>query len=192
MSRIEPYVTGCGLYVYTQRFARCGRGSLSAHNAWAGENVPHSHARAAAPAKPYFIGVGGGTASGKTRLARSAQSSSDSQFSCSISLCKVIVSQIDARSVVLLSLDSFYKPLNQMAPGEDGKLNFDVPQAFDLPLILTTMDLLVVKRQRCRIPVYDFVTSSRVGDEEVEPVSVVVSLVMRVFISCVITSAWGC
>lgn len=62
-----------------------------------------------------------GTASGKTTLA------------------KEICSQLDRRSCLLLCLDSFYRPLTEDEKKDlesDVGFNFDVPSAFDFPLLL--------------------------------------------------------
>lgn len=93
---------------------------------------------------------------------------------------------------LLLSLDSFYLPRESMARTDDGALNFDVPAAFDIDLVLACMQKLVVKRCAVDIPQvsglwgrrrvggltargqYDFVSSSRVGWERVEPADVVI------------------
>ena len=109
--------------------------------------------------KPYLVGIAGGTASGKTSLA------------------KIVVSQLEKKSVLLLSLDSFYRPLtdDEKKKLESGEgINFDVPTAFDLPLLLKTLHTLVALRQPVKIPVYDFVVSDRVDWEEVKPAEVII------------------
>ena len=109
--------------------------------------------------KPYVIGITGGSSSGKTTLA------------------KMIVNQLKKRSILLLSLDSFYRPLTHdekvALAGQEG-FNFDLPSSFDFELLLATMRRLCVEKKPAEVPVYDFVTSDRVGSETVQPADVVV------------------
>ncbi len=60
-----------------------------------------------------------------------------------------------------------------MLESEEG-FNFDEPGAFDFPLLLETLKKLVVERVSVQIPVYDFVSSDRVGFEMVKPADVVI------------------
>ncbi|XP_069793872.1 uridine-cytidine kinase 2-A [Narcine bancroftii] len=101
--------------------------------------------------KPFLIGVGGGTASGKS------------------SVCTKIVqllgqNEIDhhKRQVVILSQDSFYRVLTSEQKGKamKGQFNFDHPDAFDNELIFHTLRD-ITKGKIVEIPVYDFVSHSR-------------------------------
>ncbi|XP_032883924.1 uridine-cytidine kinase 2 isoform X2 [Amblyraja radiata] len=101
--------------------------------------------------KPFLIGVGGGTASGKS------------------SVCTKIVqllgqNEIDhhKRQVVIVSQDSFYRVLTPEQKGKamKGQFNFDHPDAFDNELIFNTLRD-IVEGKIVEIPVYDFVTHSR-------------------------------
>ncbi|GCC35052.1 uridine-cytidine kinase 2 isoform X1 [Chiloscyllium punctatum] len=103
------------------------------------------------PRKPFLIGVGGGTASGKS------------------SVCAKIVqllgqNEIDhhKRQVVIVSQDSFYQVLTAEQKGKamKGQFNFDHPDAFDNELILNTLRD-IVEGKTVEIPVYDFVSHSR-------------------------------
>ncbi|XP_042191788.1 uridine-cytidine kinase 2 isoform X3 [Callorhinchus milii] len=103
------------------------------------------------PRKPFLIGVGGGTASGKS------------------SVCTKIVqllgqNEIDRqqRQVVIVSQDSFYRVLTAEQKGKaiKGQFNFDHPDAFDNALILHTLQD-IVEGKIVEIPVYDFVSHSR-------------------------------
>ncbi|XP_067893870.1 uridine-cytidine kinase 2-A isoform X3 [Heterodontus francisci] len=103
------------------------------------------------PRKPFLIGVGGGTASGKS------------------SVCAKIVqllgqNEIDhhQRQVVVVSQDSFYQVLtaDQKGKAMKGQFNFDHPDAFDNELILNTLRD-IVEGKTVEIPVYDFVSHSR-------------------------------
>ncbi|GCB71756.1 hypothetical protein scyTo_0008916 [Scyliorhinus torazame] len=101
--------------------------------------------------KPFVIGVGGGTASGKS------------------SVCAKIVqllgqNEIDhhKRQVVIVSQDSFYRVLTAEQKGKamKGQFNFDHPDAFDNELILNTLRD-IIEGKTVEIPVYDFVSHSR-------------------------------
>ncbi|KAJ4455346.1 putative Uridine-cytidine kinase 2-B [Paratrimastix pyriformis] len=100
---------------------------------------------------PLFIGVAGGTASGKTTV-------------CSRIIQKLHDDGIirPDQNVVVVCQDSFYRPLtpDQSALAKKQQFNFDVPSAFDFPLLLTTLQRLL-KRQPVDIPIYNFVTHSR-------------------------------
>ncbi|XP_042318368.1 uridine-cytidine kinase-like 1 [Sceloporus undulatus] len=92
----------------------------------------------------FVIGLGGGSASGKTTVAR------------------MIIEALDVPWVVLLSMDSFYKVLTkeqqQLAASND--YNFDHPDAFDFDLIISTLKKLK-QGKSVKIPIYDFTTHSR-------------------------------
>ena len=70
--------------------------------------------------EPFFIGICGGSASGKTTVAAN------------------IIKQLDVQWVTLLSMDSFYKVLNQEQheAAEKNEYNFDHPDAFDFELLI--------------------------------------------------------
>ncbi|KAG8131581.1 putative Uridine-cytidine kinase protein, partial [Naja naja] len=85
----------------------------------------------------FVIGLGGGSASGKTTVAR------------------MIIEALDVPWVVLLSMDSFYK---ELAASND--FNFDHPDAFDFDLMIATLKKLK-QGKSVKIPVYDFTSHSR-------------------------------
>lgn len=76
--------------------------------------------------KPFIIGICGGSASGKTTVA------------------KKIITLLDVQWVTLLSMDSFYKVLNeeQHHMAELNEYNFDHSSAFDFDLLLDTLHRL--------------------------------------------------
>ncbi|XP_045543728.1 uridine-cytidine kinase 2-A isoform X2 [Salmo salar] len=101
--------------------------------------------------QPFLIGVAGGTASGKSSV-------------CGKIMELLGQNKIDhhQRQVAILSQDSFYRVLtpDQKAKALKGQFNFDHPDAFDNELIVKTLwDILEGKT--VQIPVYDFVTHSR-------------------------------
>eukprot|EP00127_Corallochytrium_limacisporum_P005710 Clim_evm89s210 gene=Clim_evmTU89s210 len=95
-------------------------------------------------AEAFIIGVCGGSASGKTTVA------------------KEVIERLGIPWVVLLSMDSFYKVLSpeESALAAENKYNFDHPNAFDLDLVVETLEKLK-KGKKVQIPEYDFRTHSR-------------------------------
>ncbi|XP_056278957.1 uridine-cytidine kinase-like 1a isoform X3 [Pseudoliparis swirei] len=95
----------------------------------------------------FVIGLCGGSASGKTTVA------------------KKIIEALDVPWVVLLSMDSFYKVLSSeeqtLAASHD--YNFDHPGAFDFELLVATMRKLK-QGKSVKIPVYDFTSHRRQKD----------------------------
>ncbi|XP_074262900.1 uridine-cytidine kinase-like 1 isoform X8 [Saimiri boliviensis] len=95
----------------------------------------------------FAIGLGGGSASGKTTVAR------------------MIIEALDVPWVVLLSMDSFYKVLTeqQQEQAAHNNFNFDHPDAFDFDLIISTLKKLK-QGKSVKVPIYDFTTHSRKKD----------------------------
>ncbi|XP_035158862.1 uridine-cytidine kinase-like 1 isoform X6 [Callithrix jacchus] len=95
----------------------------------------------------FAIGLGGGSASGKTTVAR------------------MIIEALDVPWVVLLSMDSFYKVLTeqQQEQATHNNFNFDHPDAFDFDLIISTLKKLK-QGKSVKVPIYDFTTHSRKKD----------------------------
>ncbi|XP_042568698.1 uridine-cytidine kinase-like 1 isoform X8 [Cyprinus carpio] len=92
----------------------------------------------------FVIGLCGGSASGKTTVARK------------------IIEALDVPWVVLLSMDSFYKVLTaeQQLLAANNDYNFDHPDAFDFSLLVHTLRKLK-QGKSVKIPVYDFNTHGR-------------------------------
>ncbi|KAM6977055.1 uridine-cytidine kinase-like 1 isoform 1-T1 [Aplochiton taeniatus] len=95
----------------------------------------------------FVIGLCGGSASGKTTVARK------------------IIEALDVPWVVLLSMDSFYKVLSpeQQTLAASNDYNFDHPDAFDFGLLAHTLRKLK-QGKSVKIPVYDFTTHGRQKD----------------------------
>uniref|UniRef100_A0A8C3U304 Uridine-cytidine kinase n=1 Tax=Catharus ustulatus TaxID=91951 RepID=A0A8C3U304_CATUS len=93
---------------------------------------------------PLPAGLCGGSASGKTTVATR------------------IIEALDVPWVVLLSMDSFYKVLDegQQALAARSDYNFDHPDAFDFELLVSVLRKLK-KGKSVKVPVYDFTTHSR-------------------------------
>ncbi|XP_067095120.1 uridine-cytidine kinase-like 1 [Osmerus mordax] len=92
----------------------------------------------------FVIGLCGGSASGKTTVARK------------------IIEALDVPWVVLLSMDSFYKVLSpeEQILAASNNYNFDHPDAFDFGLLTHTLRKLKLGKS-VKIPVYDFTTHGR-------------------------------
>ncbi|KRZ58755.1 Uridine-cytidine kinase 2-B [Trichinella nativa] len=110
---------------------------------------------------PFIIGVGGGTASGKSTV------------------CQEIVSRLGAQRhgiVAMISQDSFYRELEgeEKELATTGKYNFDHPRAIDFELLAQT----IKDMKNCKtvlIPSYSFRSNSRIPDafKEIPPADVV-------------------
>lgn len=87
-----------------------------------------------------IIGICGGTASGKTTLA------------------KKLVNDLNAQ-VSVIALDNYYKSFGGKQ-GELSDINFDHPNSLDLKLFLTHLHSLK-NNKSIRVPVYDYATHSR-------------------------------
>jgi uridine kinase len=127
-----------------------------------------------------LILVGGGTASGKTYVIEE--------------VCKIIGTE----NVTHLSIDDYYKKIENLTYEERSKLNYDHPKAFDWKLINEQLKALK-EGKTIEKPIYDFVAHNRSDKiEEVVPKKVVIvegimALVnrevrqlanLRIFINC--------
>ncbi|WP_052155164.1 MULTISPECIES: uridine kinase [Thermus] len=105
--------------------------------------------------KPFVIGIAGGTASGKTTLARA------------------LVEALGER-VALLPMDHYYKDLSHFSFPERLAVNYDHPEAFDLPLYLAHAQALLAG-SGVEMPTYDFKAYTRGAKTEwVSPAPVVI------------------
>ncbi|XP_017780348.1 PREDICTED: uridine-cytidine kinase-like 1 isoform X1 [Nicrophorus vespilloides] len=94
--------------------------------------------------EPFVIGICGGSASGKTTVAAK------------------IIEYLGVPWVTLLSMDSFYKVLNEKQHEQSARneYNFDHPDAFDFELLRETLERLKEGR-KVEVPIYNFLTHSR-------------------------------
>jgi uridine kinase len=93
----------------------------------------------------FVIGICGGSASGKTTVARK------------------IIEALDVQWVSLLSMDSFYRveyTEDEKKQIAKNKYNFDHPDAFDFELLIETLRRLK-EGKSVEVPVYNFKTHSR-------------------------------
>lgn len=114
--------------------------------------------------KPFFIGVSGGTASGKTTV------------------CKTVIDQIkedpsiNETNVATLYQDLFYKDLSEsnIALANKGKFNFDHPNAIDFELFYDTIRQLMAGVESVKVPVYSYKQHKRVGTTEFKNADVII------------------
>ena len=92
--------------------------------------------------RPIFVGIGGGTASGKTSLARS------------------LIEHVGEQSV-LLELDAYYKELGHLPLAQRQLVNFEHPEAFDWELLHAQVDALLTG-SAINVPIYDYQNHNRV------------------------------
>ncbi|KAG9394865.1 Uridine kinase like [Carpediemonas membranifera] len=112
-------------------------------------------------AGPLIIGVAGGSASGKT------------------SCCKAIEGMMPNRTATVIALDSFYHDLTEEQRHNPEACNFDHPEMFDFNALIEVVQGLR-RGEAVQVPVYDYVTSSRVDYTTVQPVDIV--LVEGIFV----------
>ncbi|CCH58464.1 hypothetical protein TBLA_0A06720 [Henningerozyma blattae CBS 6284] len=100
--------------------------------------------------KPYIIGIGGASGSGKTSVAAK------------------IVSSINVPWTVLISLDNFYNPLSpeERQLAFNNNFDFDDPAAIDLDLAYECL-LNLKEGRKTVIPKYNFVEHNRVPDQSI-------------------------
>ena len=120
---------------------------------------------------PFMIGVAGGTASGKSTVCKKLMETLGQSDKTDVE-----------KKVVSLSQDSFYKELepSEIILANRGMFNFDHPDAFDIDLMESVLQVRHIKFPECnalpvfqdimtgkptKIPVYDFKTNARVPGE---------------------------
>jgi len=111
-----------------------------------------------------IIGIAGGTASGKTTLARK-------------------IKERFPNDVTVISQDNYYKPVQkELTKEEHSKLNFDVPEAIDFSLLKS--HILALKQGKT-IPQlsYNFVTLKTVENGTIKPNKVIIIEGMLLFTS---------
>ena len=89
-----------------------------------------------------FIGVAGGSGSGKTTIAHN------------------LVKAFKAEDAVLVEQDAYYKELNHLTIEEKAKVNFDHPNSIEFELLKEHLTKLA-KGEGIERPIYDFKTHSR-------------------------------
>ena len=104
---------------------------------------------------PLVVGIAGGTASGKTTVARK------------------IHQALSPSRVAFIDQDSYYQDLKDLPLAERREINFDHPDAFDTALLVEHLRRLK-SGEPIEKPVYDFVTSTRKGQtHQVQPAEII-------------------
>ncbi|MDF7683272.1 uridine kinase [Lactobacillus sp. ESL0679] len=107
--------------------------------------------------KPVVIGITGGSGSGKTTIAH-----------------KIVDQMQENEHVLIMTQDSYYKDNTGIPMSERMKINYDHPDAFDIPLLKAQInDLLNYKP--IEMPVYDFKEHTRSSETiHIEPADIII------------------
>ena len=104
-----------------------------------------------------IIGIAGGTASGKTTVAK-----------------RLYELASPHGSVCIIRLDDYYKDLSHLTLEERRQTNFDHPDAYDIDLLFSDLNNLL-NGQPIQKPIYDFVNSVRTKETEtINPSDVII------------------
>lgn len=107
--------------------------------------------------KPIIIGIAGGSASGKTTIARTIMDQFEKE-----------------QSVQIIRQDEYYKDQSHLTMEERLKTNYDHPFAFDNDLLVQQVNALVAGKS-IDTPTYDFVNHTRSSEtNHVEPADVII------------------
>lgn len=99
--------------------------------------------------KNIFIGIAGGTASGKTTVSKKLHNGTK-----------------DLGSVSILRMDDYYKSFDELSLEERKKINYDHPNSYDVDLFIDHLKKLKAG-QAINKPIYDFVNHKRSDEIEV-------------------------
>lgn len=102
----------------------------------------------------HFIGVTGGSGSGKSTVARN------------------VIETVGPEQVTYIQQDSYYKDLGHLPFEVRSQLNFDHPDAFDNQLFIQHLTALK-QGQAVEQPLYEFKSFTRTGSKTVEPRKVI-------------------
>ncbi|KAG0371234.1 uracil phosphoribosyltransferase-domain-containing protein [Gamsiella multidivaricata] len=118
------------------------------HHVLAGEGRPPWYRSDGQNCDCYVVGIAGGSASGKTSVAQR------------------IIKNLNVPWVVLLSMDSFYRDLNdeELEIAHRNDWDFDSPNSYDYDLLLETITKLK-EGKKVDVPIYDFETHKRVPNK---------------------------
>ena len=107
--------------------------------------------------KPVIIGIAGGSGSGKTTIAHEIADNIN-----------------DQDRIMIMTQDSYYKDNTGVSMEERMKINYDHPDAFDMPLLEAQLSQLM-HRKPIEMPTYDFTAHTR-SDEtiHVEPADIII------------------
>lgn len=107
--------------------------------------------------KSTIIGIAGGTASGKTTIAKRLYEEASKNG-----------------SVTLIKIDDYYYNKEKIPLNENGKRNYDHPDAYDSSLLITQINSLKEGKPIDK-PIYDFISQSRLlQTEKVYPSNIII------------------
>jgi len=105
---------------------------------------------------PLFIGIGGGTGSGKTHLS------------------ELLIKEFGAEAITRIELDCYYIDQPQKSFLKKQNTNFDHPESIDIKLLKKHLEQLSQKK-KINIPKYDFSTHSRLKKtKEISPKKIII------------------
>lgn len=105
--------------------------------------------------KPIVFGVAGGTASGKTTVARA------------------ILDAVGASKVAYVPHDAYYRDMSNLPLSDRSLLNYDHPESLETELLIEHIKQLLTNKAVC-IPVYDFKDHRRTQETRtVEPAPII-------------------
>ena len=109
--------------------------------------------------KPVIIGIAGGSGSGKTTIAHEIADN---------------INDTDHDRIMIMTQDSYYKDNTGVSMDDRMKINYDHPDAFDMPLLEAQLSQLM-HRKPIEMPTYDFTAHTR-SDEtiHVEPADIII------------------
>jgi uridine kinase len=96
---------------------------------------------------PLLLGVAGGSASGKTLVARS------------------VVESLGSSEVVIIDQDAYYRDNSTLPVEERALINYDHPEAFDRDLLISQLETLL-RGQPIEKPIYDYTNHARRTETE--------------------------
>ena len=108
--------------------------------------------------KPVIIGIAGGTASGKTTVAK-----------------RIYENALAYGKVTMIRLDDYYRRLDHLSLEERQKVNYDHPTSYDVELLVEHLRMLQ-NGMSINKPTYDFVMHNRSDVTEVVESSTVIIL----------------
>lgn len=95
--------------------------------------------------RPIVFGVAGGTASGKTTVARA------------------ILDAVGASQVAYLPHDAYYRDISHLPPTERARINYDHPDSLETKLLIKHVKELLSGRV-VQVPIYDFTQHNRLAE----------------------------
>ena len=97
---------------------------------------------------PYFVGICGGSGSGKTTF------------------CRQMLQLLGEERVLHISQDSYYRDLTHLPIEERAKINFDHPDIVEFPLLTSHLDELFFGKT-ILLPQYDFAKHTRISNSDI-------------------------